>query len=170
MTVYTKQVVRAACDLLGMDYGQTYLETIINGTPVSVYRDGMSIHLDLGDYDFKLDLGDYDSSLIMIEERDTEAVIDALHTAKMDRNKIEQKIEDELAKTEEEWKPWPDTTPPEDEPCIVTFTENGKARTLIGRYHAEFDLWSFPSLDKRIGTITKNDKAYSDVFYKPINE
>lgn len=166
MTVYTNQVVHAACDLLGMDYEQTYLETIINGTPVSVYRDRMFIHLDLSDYG---------SSLIMIEERDAEAVIDALHTAKTDRNKIEQKIEDELAKakarlepTEEEWKPWPGTTPPEDEECIVRFTENGHARTLIGRYHSEFDLWSFPSLDNRIGTITKSDPPYYAVIYKPL--
>lgn len=175
MTVYTNQAVHAACDLLGMDYEQTYLETIINGTPVSVYRDGMFIHLDLGDYDFKLDLGNYDSNLIMIEEHDAEAVIDALHTAKTDRNKIEQKIEDELTKakarlelTEEEWKPWPGTTPPEDESCLVTFLDNGHGRTLVGKYHEEFSLWAFPTLDGRVQTFTASDRNITSVNYRPL--
>ena len=83
---------------------------------------------------------------------------------------VEQRI-NELENNESErdgWFSWPSTTPPDDEECIVTFTEDGHARTLIGRYHSEFDLWVFPTLDKRVGTITTNDKAFSAVLYKPL--
>lgn len=149
-----------------MEYEKTYLDATLNGTPVRILRAGTFIHIDLSEYD---------SLLSLYEEPHIESVIDALFDANKDRVKIVDKIEDELAKakarlepTEEEWKPWPDTTPPEDETCIVTFTENGHARTLIGRYHSEFDLWVFPTLDKRVGTISKSDTAYSDVIYKPL--
>lgn len=165
MTKYSVNEYEAACSLLDLEYSKEYLNAHINGIRVIVDRKAGAISLDIPEAEY----------LITPEEADIERVIDALHAALKDKMKIEQKIEDELTKakarlelTEEEWKPWPGTTPPEDEECIVTFTENGHARTLIGRYHAEFDLWVFPTLDKRVGTITKSDPAYSDVIYKPL--
>ena len=168
MTIYTKQATQAACDLLGMEYEKTYLDATLNGTPVQIFRAGTFIHIDLSDYD---------SLLSLYEDPHIESVIDALFDANKDRVKIVDKIEEMSARygsaeesepESKEWKPWPGTTPPEDEECIVRFTENGHARTLIGRYHSEFDLWVFPTLDKRVGTITKSDPAYSDVIYKPL--
>ena len=165
MTKYSVNEYEAACSLLDLEYSKEYLDAPINGIRVIVDRKAGAISLDIPEAEY----------LISPEEADIERVIDALHTALKDKMKIEQKIEDELAKakarlepTEEEWKPWPGTTPPEDEECIVRFTENGHARTLIGRYHSEFDLWVFPTLDKRVGTITKSDPAYSAVIYKPL--
>ena len=165
MTKYSVREYEAACSLLDLEYSKEYLNAPINGIRVIVDRKAGAISLDIPEAEY----------LISPEEADIERVIDALHTALKDKMKIEQKIEDELAKakarlepTEEEWKPWPGTTPPEDEECIVTFTEDGHARTLIGRYHSEFDLWVFPTLDKRVGTITKSDPAYSAVIYKPL--
>ena len=165
MTKYSVKEYEVACSLLDLEYSKEYLNAPINGIRVIVDRKAGAISLDIPEAEY----------LISPEEADIERVIDALHTALKDKMKIEQKIEDELAKakarlepTEEEWKPWPGTTPPEDEECIVTFTEDGHARTLIGRYHSEFDLWVFPTLDKRVGTITKSDPAYSAVIYKPL--
>lgn len=165
MTKYSVKEYEAACALLELEYSKEYLNAPINGVRVIVDRKAGAISLDIPEAEY----------LITPEEADIERVIDALHTALKDKMKIEQKIEDELAKakarlepTEEEWKPWPGTTPPEDEPCIVTFTQDGHERTLIGRYHSEFDLWVFPTLDKRVGTITINDKAFSAVLYKPL--
>ena len=165
MNKYSVNEYEAACSLLDLEYSKEYLNAPINGIRVIVDRKAGAISLDIPEEEY----------LITPEEADIERVIDALHTALKDKMKIEQKIEDELAKakarlepTEEEWKPWPGTTPPDDEECIVTFTEDGHARTLIGRYHSEFDLWVFPTLDKRVGTITKSDPAYSDVIYKPL--
>lgn len=167
MTKFSVKEYEAACCLLDLEYSKEYLNAPINGIRVIVDRKAGAISLDIPEEEY----------LITPEEADIERVIDALHTALKDKIKIEQKIEDELAKakarlepTEEEWKPWPGTTPPEDEECIVRFTENGHARTLIGRYHSEFDLWSFPSLDNRIGTITKSDPPYYAVIYKPLEE
>lgn len=172
MTIYTNQATQAACNLLGMEYEKTYLDATLNGTPVRIFRAGTFIHIDLIDYD---------SLLILYEEPHIESVIDALFDANKDRVKIVDKIEEmsarygsaeELAENNESerdgWFSWPSTTPPDDEECIVTFTEDGHARTLIGRYHSEFDLWVFPTLDKRVGTITKSDPAYSAVIYKPL--
>ena len=165
MTKYSVNEYEAACSLLDLEYSKEYLDAPINGIRVIVDRKAGAISLDIPEAEY----------LITPEEADIERVIDALHAALKDKMKIEQKIEDELTKakarlepTEEEWKPWPGTTPPEDEECIVRFTENGHARTLIGRYHSEFDLWVFPTLDKRVGTITKSDPAYSAVIYKPL--
>lgn len=170
MTIYTKQATQAACDLLGMEYEKTYLDATLNGTPVRILRAGTFIHIDLSEYD---------SLLSLYEEPHIESVIDALFDANKDRVKIVDKIEEMSARyrsaeeSEPEpkgWTHWPSDfrTPPEDEECIVRFMENGHARTLIGRYHSEFDLWVFPTLDKRVGTITKSDPAYSDVIYKPL--
>ena len=170
MTIYTKQATQAACDLLGMEYEKTYLDATLNGTPVRIFRAGTFIHIDLSDYD---------SLLSLYEEPHIESVIDALFDANKDRVKIVNKIEEMSARygsdneSESEskgWTPWPSDfrTPPDDELCLVTFVDNGQGRTLVGRYHEEFSLWAFPTLDGRVQTFTVNDKNISEVYWRPL--
>lgn len=168
MTIYTKQATQAACDLLGMEYEKTYLDATLNGTPVRIFRAGTFIHIDLSDYD---------SLLSLYEEPDIESVIDALFEANKDRSKIVNKIEEMSARygsdnesESKEWTPWPSDfrTPPYDELCLVTFVDNGHGRTLVGKYHEEFSLWAFPTLDGRVQTFTENDKNISEVYWRPL--
>lgn len=170
MTIYTKQATQAACDLLEMEYEKIYLDATLNGTPVRIFRTGTFIHIDLSDYD---------SLLSLYEEPHIESVIDALFEANKDRSKIVNKIEEMSARyrsdneSESEskgWTPWPSDfrTPPDDELCLVTFVENGHGRTLVGKYHEEFSLWAFPTLDGRVQTFTENDKNISEVYWRPL--
>ena len=160
MSKYLSSEIQEACDLLEMGFKRKFIDLNINGTPITVSREGDTVHLELSPYD---------AHLIITEEVDREIVIDALLEADKEVRQICAKIEECESKAKsEEWAKWPETTPPEGVPCIVTFTQDGHERTLIGRYHSEFDLWSFPTMDKRIGTITKSDPAYSDVIYKPL--
>lgn len=168
MTIYTKQATQAACDLLGMEYEKTYLDATLNGTPVQIFRAGTFIHIDLSDYD---------SLLSLYEEPHIESVIDALFEANKDRSKIVSKIEEMSARyrntgesESKGWTPWPSDfrTPPDDESCLVTFVDNGHGRTLVGKYHEEFSLWAFPTLDGRVQTFTQNDKNISEVYWRPL--
>lgn len=172
MTIYPKQAVRAVCDLIDMEYEKTYLNRTMNGTPLRIFREGTFVYIDMRDDD---------SFLSLYEEPDIESVIDALFEANKDRVKIVDKIEEMSARygsTEESeseseskaWTPWPSDfrTPPDDELCLVTFVDNGHGRTLVGKYHEEFSLWAFPTLDGRVQTFTANDKNISEVYWRPI--
>ena len=155
MSEYTEDDVRNACHTLGLAYNVWY------GTGNRKYAKRVGT-----------EIGHFNKEFF-VNAKTALLIADAIHRAAEDAKEIESYLEllyQKSTKTDEssEWKPWPGTTPPEDEECIVTFTENGKARTLIGRYHAEFDLWAFPTLDGRVQTFTRNDKAYSLVIYKPL--
>lgn len=170
MTIYTKQAVRAACDLIETEYSKTYLNRTLNGIPIRIFREGNFVYIDMRDDD---------SFLSLYEEPDIESVIDALFEANKDRAKIVNKIEEMSARygsaeesepESKEWTPWPSDfrTPPDDESCLVTFVDNGQGRTLVGRYHEEFSLWAFPTLDGRVQTFTENDKNISEVYWRPL--
>ena len=100
------------------------------------------------------------------------AAIEAQRAAE-DAKEIESYLEllyQKSTKTDEssEWKLWPGTTPPDDESCLVTFLDNGHVRTLVGKYHEEFSLWVFPTLDGRVQTFTVNDKNISELNWRPL--
>lgn len=169
MTIYKRQEAQAACDLLKMKYDDTYLDTCLNGYPVKVFRSGLFVHLELP--------SKYDPHLVLYDEVDIDTVIDALNEAKEDRNKIQDKIEEEIKRQKEKplppesdcWNPWPDSAPPDGEQCVVVFRDGGRPKMLIGTYHEEFSLWAFPTLDGRVQTFTASDRNISSVNYRPLN-
>ena len=162
MSKYLSSEIQEACDLLEMGFKRKFIDLNINGTPITVSREGDTVHLELSPYD---------AHLIITEEVDREIVIDALFEADKEVRQICAKIEECESKAKsEEWAKWPETTPPEGVPCIVVFRDEGRENILIGLYHKEFQLWAFPTLDRRVQTFTRSDKAVSDVRYKPLEQ
>ena len=160
MSKYLSSEIQEACDLLEIGFKRKFIDLNINGTPITVSREGYAVHLELSSYD---------AHLIITEEVDREIVIDALFEADKEVRQICAKIEECESKAKsEEWAKWPGTTPPDDELCLVTFVDNGHGRTLVGKYHEEFSLWAFPTLDGRVQTFTENDKNISNVYWRPI--
>lgn len=164
MSKYLSSEIQEACDLLEMGFKRKFIDLNINGTPITVSREGDTVHLELSPYD---------AHLIITEEVDREIVIDALFEADKEVRQICAKIEEYEAKEKNEsskWTHWPSDfrAPPDDELCLVTFVDNGQGRTLVGKYHEEFSLWAFPTLDGRVQTFTENDKNISEVYWRPL--
>lgn len=147
MTKYSVREYEAACSLLDLEYSKEYLNAPINGIRVIVDRKAGAISLDIPEAEY----------LITPEEADIEQVIDALHTALMDKTKIEQKIEEQKIlwehrekKDDEQWRKWPQTKPEDDSLYLVGFYRESCAKVLTGYYKEEFSLWVFPTLENRV--------------------
>lgn len=159
MSEYAEQEIQNACSALGLSYGESYYVSAGYAR-----REGIEIGRFNKEFFIDADRAANIAGAILKAVKDVRRIEARI---KLDRERAEELAENNESERDG-WFSWPSTTPPDDEECIVTFTENGHARTLIGRYHSEFDLWVFPTLDKRVGTITKSDPAYSDVIYKPL--
>ena len=155
MSEYTEDDVRNACHTLGLAYNVWY------GTGNRKYAKRVGT-----------EIGHFNKEFF-VNAKTALLIADAIHRAAEDAKEIESYLEllyQKSTKTDEssEWKLWPGTTPPDDESCLVTFLDNGHGRTLVGKYHEEFSLWAFPTLDGRVQTFTENNKNISEVYWRPL--
>ena len=155
MSEYTEDDVRNACHTLGLAYSVWY------GTGNREYAKRVGT-----------EIGHFNKE-VFVNTKTALLIADAIHRAAEDAKEIESYLEllyQKSTKTDEssEWKLWPGTTPPDDESCLVTFLDNGHVRTLVGKYHEEFSLWVFPTLDGRVQTFTVNDKNISELNWRPL--